>query len=640
MMQSARKLPGLMSAQKKNLSVIGSSNSRRIFGGHLTQLSVLSGRTATLKGATTFSTGKKACEELKGDDMAIISFITNTLVDECGNAQAEELDSKITEVLSKYVEIIKSIPATVTIIIMFPFPRVEPAWVFESIDYIQTKLTLLLDSLGPNIHRFPYFHVKREDYETDFIHLKQSVCDNQFKDFCTYFAATFDCNSEVELLEDFSVDQPMSDSVPSVTARVPPLSDSLLLAPTSSPTNAISASNNSADQEFSSTDAVLRPRVNHWGTADSRAQQTVDEHRYPPRGQIPDRWASSQKRPADGPLTRDRDSNRQRLSQFAARTQNDDRQSNDRQSSQWNPRSSGSGRGWGNDSNSGGYNNNGFNGRRGDSNPGQSVAGWNSTSSGFNGQSRGGGSGGRGRASGASGVWGTNQSSQPIPASNGTLENRIGKLECEMRTSQKEMINNYELTETALNKTNAASVIIDGLPFGTYNSNQPAVKVVGELIETMGGPVATVRLAFFLAGGVPPSHGTFARIKAIFDSAESAFEFRSRATAARRRREDPWTMAYVSNDPTKGTRVRIEILQQLAKAAQTTVEGRGSDIIISKFEVRPMMIFKKSGKAYRRLPYTEALQRFGRLVDPRDFELARKIGGREYEGRMEAVFGI
>ena len=114
-------------------------------------LGTLSGREVTLHGATTFSTGKKACQALKGDDMAVISFVTNTLVDECGSALAEELDEKITDVLEKYIEVIKAIPITVTIIIMYPFPRVEPPWVFESIEYIHNKLNGLLDTLGSHI---------------------------------------------------------------------------------------------------------------------------------------------------------------------------------------------------------------------------------------------------------------------------------------------------------------------------------------------------------------------------------------------------------------------------------------------------------------------------------------------------------
>ena len=360
-----------------------------------------------------------------------------------------------------------------------------------------------------------------------------------------------------------------------------------------------------------------------------------------PRGQLPGRWASSQKRPADGALA-NRDSSRPRFgnSQFASRQPNDYQQSREQgqrqQPSQWSVNANANNnRGWTNNPNQ-----NSFSRRQGDSVQGQSNAGRNDSGSSINGQSRGWGGGGRGRASWAPEVRGTIQSSQPGLAANGVLERRVGKLEAEMGKMEAEMVANYELTDTALNRTNAAAVIIDSLPFGTCNNNQPAVTVVRELVETMGGPDSIVSLAFFLGGGQAPAPGTFARIKAIFKSEELAFEFRAEATAARRRRELPWTTAYVSNDPTKGTKVRIEILQQLAKAAQATVEGRDAEILVSKFEVRPMMLFKMGGRIYKRVPYTEALLRFGRLVDPKAYELARKIGGREYEGRMGTVFGI
>lgn len=103
-------------AHVRSLSIIGSSNSRRIFGKHLSHLSVLTGSDANFKGATTFTTGAKACENLKGNDIAIISFITNTLVDECGSAGVGELEGKIMGVLSRYIEVIKNIPETVTVI--------------------------------------------------------------------------------------------------------------------------------------------------------------------------------------------------------------------------------------------------------------------------------------------------------------------------------------------------------------------------------------------------------------------------------------------------------------------------------------------------------------------------------------------
>ena len=146
--------------------------------------------------------------------------------------------------------------------------------------------------------------------------------------------------------------------------------------------------------------------------------------------------------------------------------------------------------------------------------------------------------------------------------------------------------------------------------------------------------------AYFLNMGQPPSNSVFGKIRAIFSSEKFAFDFRSEATAARRRKDLPWGTAFVSNDPTMGTRVRIEILQQLAKIAQGTVEGRDADVVVSKFESRPQLLFKQGGRVFKRLTYSEALLRFGRLVDPQAYELARKIAGKEYEGRMGVVFGV
>ena len=443
--------------------------------------------------------------------MAVVSFITNTLVDECGAAQADdELEDKITGLLLKYVEVIKTVPPTVTIIVMNPFPRVQPTWVFDSLDLIHDKLNTLLEPLGQNIHVFPYLPVTRDDYETDFIHLKPSVCEKQYVNFCNNFTRIF--GTRILLQEEVDVVLSSPGDV-SATAS----SSGLQLPPTNVPppsTNSLAT----FDQDFNSGDVVVLPRVDHWGNDQSQA--TPSNLRINPRGQLPGRWASSQKRPAEGTLA-DRDSNRPRLGngQFNSGQTNDYRQSSmPRQQQQqqhtnhWGSRGNNN-RVWASNPNQSGTSR-----RQGDLNQGQNNAGRNDSSSGFNGQSRGRGGGGRGRASGATEVWGTIQSSQPNQASNKVLEARVGKLESEMVT-------NYELTETALNKTNAASVIIDGLPFGTRNSNQPAVTVVRELVETMGGPDSIVGLAFFLSGGPSPAPGTFARIKAVFKSEEFAFEF-------------------------------------------------------------------------------------------------------------------
>ena len=270
------------------------------------------------------------------------------------------------------------------------------------------------------------------------------------------------------------------------------------------------------------------------------------------------------------------------------------------------------------------------------SNPGPSGANRNPWGSDQNGQGRGRGGGGRGRGNASgSNVGGINlpRPSQEERSTNVQTETRFKRLEMEMVT-------NYELTETALNKINANAVIIDCLPFGRTNSNDPAIDVVRGVVGSLGGPVSSVVQAYFLNVGQPPLNSTFAKIRAIFSSEKFAFDFRMEATAARRRKDMPWENTFVSNDPTKGTRVRVEILQQLAKIAQGTVEGRDADVVVSKFESRPQLLFKQGGRVFKRLTYSEALLRFGRLVDPQAYELARKIAGKEYEGRMGVVFGV
>ena len=66
-------------------------------------LSTLSERQVGIKGATTFNTGKAHCQNLKEDDMAVVSFITNTLVDECGAAQADVKSFKVCCINSRKV---------------------------------------------------------------------------------------------------------------------------------------------------------------------------------------------------------------------------------------------------------------------------------------------------------------------------------------------------------------------------------------------------------------------------------------------------------------------------------------------------------------------------------------------------------
>lgn len=71
-----------------------------------------------------------------------------------------------------------------------------------------------LDTLGSNIHRFPFSTVTSDDYDTDFTHLKWSVCQRHYMDFCASYARLF--NVEVQPLEESDMrSPPISRSVQS-----------------------------------------------------------------------------------------------------------------------------------------------------------------------------------------------------------------------------------------------------------------------------------------------------------------------------------------------------------------------------------------------------------------------------------------
>ena len=571
----------------------------------MARLSDLSGRDASFRGGTSFSSGQAACQALKGDDMAVVSFVTNTLVDECGSVLADELDAKITEVLVKYVEAIRAIPDTVTIIFLYPFPRVEPAWVFESLALIHNKLDGLLDELGSNIHRFPYRSVSRDDFETDLTHLKPGICLGQFKDFCANYIRVFK-PTEDYVMDEFDLISPSRNETPSTVVQTA-VTQTSVIPPVTPSGSQVGPGDGSR-------------RINQWGN--TLPQLTPNSERYSPR-------QGSLKRPATS-KNQSYGAKNTRLNNGQALSRNDLGSDGvgQQRTNNWNSNPT---------ANYGNYNANGVGGDQRVLNPAPAGANRNQRGSDQYGQGRGRGGGSASGSRGWDNIPPGPRREIPTTAS---MESRMARVELSNARVETEMVANYELTETALNKINAASVIIDCLPFGRTNSNDPPVRIVRELVVSLGGSESHVAQAYFLSGDPSPSRGSFAKIRAIFSSEKSAFDFRFEATAARRRSEHPWENAFVSNDPTKGTRVRIEVLQQLAKVARATVEGKSADILVSKFEPRPMLLFKCGGKVYKRLVYSEALSRYGRLVGPQAFELARRIAGREYEGRMGVVFGI
>ena len=560
-----------MSDQKRYLFIIGSSNSRRVFQPNVAHLTKLSGCEIQIKSATSFNAGREGVKSLKGNDIAIISFLTNTLVEECDALQPAEIEDKIKTIMRDYIEVIKSIPESVTIVMMYPYPRAQPPWVFEWINWIHNQLNVNFETMGSNLHRIPYTPVQKEDFDSDFIHLKQLTAQKQYKEFAASYAQIFGLTSDLDTLNDQPEEVEMLDSAESAH---------------NSNTQRDSREQSSSQWGEDGATPVDTTATDQWGN---------------PRVQTPKQTGAARKRMAP--------TNRQNSQSKVARlnrgqTSSQENNGSREYTNQWSE---------------------------------QSVRTNNSFDRG----------GGRGRAghTGTGRPLGPNMNRPPPTLENSvrnstTLEDRIRKIEERTTRLEMEMVNNNELAEAAINRANAASVIVDNLPFGRDNRRWSAIEIARELVKSLGKSWEQVTMAFFLGGGQSPPPGKFARLKVLFDSEKSAFDFRMDTNAARWEGRMPWVSTFVSNDPTKGTKVRIEILQQIAKVVQNTAGGEGADILVSKYDPRPMLLFKKNGKVYRRINYGEALTRFGSLVDLRSYELARRIAGRQFEGRMNTVFGI
>ena len=205
----------------------------------------------------------------------------------------------------------------------------------------------------------------------------------------------------------------------------------------------------------------------------------------------------------------------------------------------------------------------------------------------------------------------------------------------------RENLMNAELIDAALNNNNAHVVIVDNLLKISDTANSEAKIVVEELCSLLDLEAATVKAAYFLKLGKAPEISRHFKIKAVFVSADAAIAFRSGASRARRETKvEPWVTSYVSNDPTKSTRVRIEVLKQIGARLSEHSSMAGTICYVTRYDPRPVLVHKRGDKILRRMGYVEAIDKFGYMLSPDHLKTARKIAGKQFEGRFFKVFGV
>ncbi len=188
-----------------------------------------------------------------------------------------------------------------------------------------------------------------------------------------------------------------------------------------------------------------------------------------------------------------------------------------------------------------------------------------------------------------------------------------------------------ELLDSHSNSLNLNVVMISGVPDTLIRSptgELPSTKSVMEkIIKYTPLLISGVKFATY-AKYIKQQEGKLPNIKVFFINADTALAFRDSANKLRIAKKDFWSSVYVSNDPTKSTRVRIAILQALAKRLTPLPANNGKTIFVSKFDVKPQLCFKFGGRVEKRYDFVAAIEKYRTMLQPEDKEAARKVAGK------------
>jgi hypothetical protein len=190
-----------------------------------------------------------------------------------------------------------------------------------------------------------------------------------------------------------------------------------------------------------------------------------------------------------------------------------------------------------------------------------------------------------------------------------------------------------ETLDAHSNTLNLNFVMISGIPDDLISAPEgelPGIKlVVDKLIKYTPLLVSGVKFAVY-AKYIKHQVGKLPNIKACFINSDTALAFRDAANKLRVAKKDFWSSVYVSNDPTKSTRVRISILQSLSKRLASLPANNGKTIFVSRFDVKPQLCFKFGGRVEKRLDFVAAIEKYRSVLCQEDKEAAKKVAGKTF----------
>jgi len=188
-----------------------------------------------------------------------------------------------------------------------------------------------------------------------------------------------------------------------------------------------------------------------------------------------------------------------------------------------------------------------------------------------------------------------------------------------------------EILDSHTNTLNLNVVMISGVPASLIRAppggGLPALKIVmDKIIKYTPLLVSGIKFATY-AKYIKHNPDQLPNIKAFFINADTALAFRDSANKLRIAKKEFWSSVYVSNDPTKSTRVRICVLQAMAKRLAPLPANSGKTIFVSRFDVRPQLCFKFAGRVEKRYDYVTAYEKYRSVLTPEDRQAARKVAG-------------
>jgi len=190
-----------------------------------------------------------------------------------------------------------------------------------------------------------------------------------------------------------------------------------------------------------------------------------------------------------------------------------------------------------------------------------------------------------------------------------------------------------ELLDSHSNSLNLNVVMISGIPsslFRAPDGDLPRIKtVMDKLIKFTPLLTSGIKFATY-AKYIKHPIEKLPNIKAFFINADTALAFRDAANKLRIEKKEFWATVYVSNDPTKSTRVRICILQAIARRLSPLPANAGKTIFVSRFDVKPQLCFKFAGRVERRFDFVAAIEKYRTVLKPEDKEAARKVAGKTF----------